>query len=127
MHLTNVEIGVVVFNRQFFIYLDGSSIGVSLNIRRHTLLTKNDIKVIFCRFHATSNFCSLNYFEYSVFVYQPCIKMSSDIRQNSLCSAQYVSEIRSTVYRSPNYQIKGNEDQDPVFFEDVWICGQCPS
>ena len=40
MYLTTVEMGVGVFNRQFFIYLDGSSIGVSLDIRRHTLLTK---------------------------------------------------------------------------------------
>ena len=49
MHLITVKMEVVVFNRQFFIYLDGPSImsiGVSLDITRHTLLTKNEIKVI---------------------------------------------------------------------------------
>ena len=46
MHLITVKIVVVVFNRQFFIYLDGPSIGVSLDIRRHTLLAKKDNKVI---------------------------------------------------------------------------------
>ena len=40
MHLNSVKIGVVVFNRHFFIYLDGPSIGVSLDRSRHTLLTK---------------------------------------------------------------------------------------
>ena len=46
MHLITVKMGVVVFNRQFFIYLDGPSIGVSLYISGHTLLTKNEINVI---------------------------------------------------------------------------------
>ena len=45
MHLITVKTGVVVFNGQFFIYLDEPSIGVSLDISRHTLLTKNEIKV----------------------------------------------------------------------------------
>ena len=55
-----------MFNRHFFfIYQDGPSIGVSLNISKHTELTKNEksLLYIFCRFRATSNFCSLNYFE----------------------------------------------------------------
>ena len=46
MHLITVKMGVVVFNRQFFIYLDGPSIGISLDISTHTLLTKKEIKVI---------------------------------------------------------------------------------
>ena len=46
MHLIIVKMGVFVFNRQFFIYLDGTSIGVSPDINRHILLTKNKIKVI---------------------------------------------------------------------------------
>ena len=46
MHLITVKMGVVVFNRQLFIYLDGPSIGVSLDISRHTLLTLNEFKVI---------------------------------------------------------------------------------
>ena len=46
MHLITEQLGVVVFNRQFFIYLDEPSIGVSLDISRHTLLTKNEIKII---------------------------------------------------------------------------------
>ena len=46
MHLITVKLGVVVFNRQLFIYLDGPSIGISLDISRHTLLTLNEIKVI---------------------------------------------------------------------------------
>ena len=46
MHLIIVKMGGVVFNRQFFIYLDGPSIGVSLDINKHILLTKNKIKVI---------------------------------------------------------------------------------
>ena len=40
MHLITVKIGIVVFNRQFFINLEGPSIGVSLDISRHTVLTK---------------------------------------------------------------------------------------
>ena len=46
MHLISVKMGVGVFNRQLFIYLDGPSIGVSLDISRHILLTLNEIKVI---------------------------------------------------------------------------------
>ena len=67
MHLITVK--MVMFNRQFFIYLDWPSIGVSLNIsmiNRNTILTKKRNQVImihFCRFRATSNFCSLYYFE----------------------------------------------------------------
>ena len=34
MHLISVKMGVVVFNRQLFINLDGPSIGVSLDISR---------------------------------------------------------------------------------------------
>ena len=45
MPLITVKMGVVVFNRQFFIYLNRPSIGVSLDISRHTVLTKNEIKV----------------------------------------------------------------------------------
>ena len=39
MHLITVKMGVYVSNRQLFIYLYGPSIGVSLDISRHTLLT----------------------------------------------------------------------------------------
>ena len=46
MHMINVKMGVVVFNRQFVIYLDGPSKDISLNISRHTLLTQNVITVI---------------------------------------------------------------------------------
>ena len=46
MHLIIVIMGVVVFNGQFFIYLDGPSTGVSLDINGHILLTKNKIKII---------------------------------------------------------------------------------
>ena len=45
MHLITVKIGVVVFNRQVFIHLDGPSIGVSLDTNKHTLLKKNEIKL----------------------------------------------------------------------------------
>ena len=41
MHRITVKMGVGVFNRQFFINLDGPSIGVSRDISIHTLLTKN--------------------------------------------------------------------------------------
>ena len=43
MHLITIKMGVVMFNRQFFIYLERLSIGVSLDISRHTLLTINEI------------------------------------------------------------------------------------
>ena len=46
MHLISVKMGVVVFNRQLFINLDGPSIGVSLDISIHILLTLNELKVI---------------------------------------------------------------------------------
>ena len=46
MHLIIVKMGVAVFNRQLFIYLDGPSMGVSLDISRHALLTLNEIKII---------------------------------------------------------------------------------
>ena len=54
MHLITVKMGVVVFNRHFFIYLDEPSIAVSLDIRRHTLLTKNEIKIIMIPFLSIS-------------------------------------------------------------------------
>ena len=46
MHLITVKVGLAVFNRQFFIYLDGPSTGVSVDISRHILLAKREIKLI---------------------------------------------------------------------------------
>ena len=52
MHFITVQMGVIVFNRQFFIYLDGPSIGVSLDISRVELswlwfnVTFSDISAI---------------------------------------------------------------------------------
>ena len=57
MHLITVKMGVVVFNRQFFFYIDGPNTGVSLDISRHTLLTKNEIKVI--KIHILSISCDI--------------------------------------------------------------------
>ena len=39
-----------MLNRQFFIYLNGPCIGVSLGISRHILLTKSQIKIIMILF-----------------------------------------------------------------------------
>ena len=73
MRVNTVRIGVVFFNRQFFIYQDGPCIlGVSLDASRHTLLTKREIKIIMIHILSISCDiklpCSLNYFEQCVSV-----------------------------------------------------------
>ena len=59
MHLITVKIGVIMSNRHFFIYLDGSSIGVSLDISRHTLLKKIEINVIMIDLDILSILCDI--------------------------------------------------------------------
>ena len=65
-----------MFKRQFFNKLDGRSIGVLLDISRHTLLTNvksKSLSCLFCRFCATSNFCSLNYLEQCSYYDKPSL------------------------------------------------------
>ena len=74
--------GVVVFNRQFFIYLDGPSKGVSLDICRHTLLTKNEIKVIMVHILsicATSTLIILSSVSINIYIYILTIQRNCEI------------------------------------------------